>query len=103
VYREQDHRASRRRGPHTQAHWTGQKYFVYRVVEAMLGVKYGSTEAHSHEYTRDGRGRATHLTVYDQQGEVVLRGKVDELKRELARITAEKAREAIKRRKQLYE
>jgi len=30
-------------------------------------------------------------------------GKVDELKRELARITAEKAREAIKRRKQLYE
>jgi hypothetical protein len=43
------------------------------------------------------------LTIYDQQGEVVLQGKVDELKRELARITTEKAEEAIRRRKQLDE
>lgn len=103
MYKELDHRANRRRGPHTQAHWTGQVYFVYRVAEALLGVKYGRPEACSYEFTRDGRGRATHLTIYDQQGEVVLQGKVDELKRELARITTEKAEEAIRRRKQLDE
>jgi len=92
VYKELDHRASRRRGPHTQAHWTGQMYFVYRVAEALLGLSMAGPEACSYGVYRDGRGRATHLTIYDQQGEVVLQGKVDELKRELARITTEKAR-----------